>query len=99
MKRFYFYFTVFYIIVYICGIDYIAHMSLFVALFMGFGAFALCILCSTFMNEELFKEYTGWNWLIKWANSQLLTLNSNKMKQFKKSREPTSFKTNVRILP
>lgn len=66
MKRFYFYFTVFYIIVYICGIDYIA---LFVALFMGFGAFALCILCSTFMNEELFKEYTGWNWLIKWANS------------------------------
>jgi hypothetical protein len=40
-----------------------------VTLFMGFGAFALCILCSTFMNEELFKEYTGWNWLIKWANS------------------------------
>ena len=69
MKRFYFYFTVFYIIIYICGIDYIAHMSLFVTLFMGFGAFALCILCSTFMNEELFKKYTGWNWLNKWANS------------------------------
>ena len=44
-------------------------MSLFVALFMGFGAFALGVLCSTFMNEGLFKEYTGWNWLIKWANS------------------------------
>ncbi len=99
MKKFYFYFTIFYIIIYICGIDYIAHMSLFVALFMGFGAFALCVLCSTFMNEGLFKEFTGWNWLKKWANSQLLTLNSNKMKQFKKSREPTSFKTNVRILP
>ena len=26
-------------------------------------------------------------------------INSNKMKQYKKSREPTSFKTNVRILP
>lgn len=26
-------------------------------------------------------------------------INSNKMKQFKKSREPTSFKTNVGILP
>ena len=99
MKRFYFYFTAFYIIIYICGIDYIAHMSLFVALFMGFGAFALCVLCSTFMNEELFKEYTGWNWLIKWANSQLLSLKSNKMKPFNTSREPTSFKTNVRILP
>ena len=74
MKRFYFYFTVFYIIVYICVIDYIPHMSLFVALFMGFGAFALGVLCSTFMNEGLFKEYTGWNWLIKWANSQLLTI-------------------------
>ena len=67
MKKFYFYFTVFYIIVYICGIDCIASMSLFVALFMG--AFALCVLCSTFMNDDLFKEYTGWNWLSKWANS------------------------------
>ena len=69
MKKFYFYFTVFYIIVYICGIDCIASMSLFAALFMGFGAFALCVLCSTFMNDDLFKEYTGWNWLSKWANS------------------------------
>lgn len=69
MKRFYFYFTIFYTLIYVSGVDYIAHMSLFVALFMGFGAFALCILCSTFMNEELFKEYTGWNWLNKWANS------------------------------
>ena len=55
MKRFYFYFTIFYTLIYVSGVDYIAHMSLFVALFMGFGAFALCILCSTFMNEELFK--------------------------------------------
>ena len=52
-----------------CGLDYIASMSLFVATFMGFGAFALCVLCSTFMNDNLFKEYTGWNWLNKWANS------------------------------
>ena len=61
MKRFYFYFTIFYTLIYVSGVYYIAYMSLFVALFMGFGAFALCVLCSTFMNEELFKEYTGWS--------------------------------------
>ena len=121
MKRFYFYFTVFYIITYVSGIDYIAHMSLFVTLFMGFGAFALCILCSTFMNEELFSEYQD---ILKKMgyhevrnsfddfrvlenenvdapdlNTEFVFDKNNKMKQFKKSREPTSFKTNVGILP
>lgn len=69
MKAFYFYFTVIYIVFYVSSVDYIADMSLFVAVFMGFGAFALGVLCSTFMTEDLFKKYTGWTALNKWASN------------------------------